>query len=648
MRPVFAIIIVTMLSCYFSGVSVTAQATDEIAADSLESDSITVDSAIVIPVDSTGTEAGSLALTDSVGVKEQIPMVPPVRLIDSLVYYFARHQYQFEIQQEDLYPREAAGFLYHEASYFTMTYVETPLRTTSSPFGLPGDRITVRSGTNEVAPYDRTVPSDGLVDFNDIATGDVSRATIVEGPLTGYGSTGGGSSLLYLEPIDIPEGQAESKLMVERGAFGYAYTRGRIARMISPKFGFSFSTDYRKGDGFDYNNDDDSYNVKVRIVGRLRPRTILDAGINVYRRKGGISYYRRYRRDEQWVVSLTRQQFYGGQLTGRYTLDLSRSEDVTKTVKPRNTYADVSYLWLRPGRLYQATLRFGKEQYYINTLFESRFYGYGDLSAFFNFKGGQLFVFGRFRHAESQDMAIESAIGYSRLLGNRWKVIVSGGYLNSWPGLTDLYLMDRYWESGEFERGNIDLKATKTLSGNATLAYAAEKFELSASFNAGQSDDIIYYDRRYASSGTALIRPENDRITFADLNLAGSFRELWWFYGKASVTGRRLDSDRYGNRPPYSPRWQVYSQLGLEYYIAKLKVLVRAFGDMTYTEVPLSYSLQELQTAAIFDWGINAALKDFTFYYMMHNFTNQLHLQPEGYGYTGWFYSWGFNWKFWD
>ncbi len=642
-----------MLLCFLPGINIQAQNTDETPADSPAIDSIASDSVSTPAVDSAAAIDDSTMISlDSLGIDttttvEIPPLPPPPQLLDSLIHYFARHEYRFDVQQADLYPRDAAGFLYHEASYFALTSLETPLRTTVAPFGMPGDRMTVRSGNNELAPYDRTIPGDGLIDFNDIITGDVARAAIVEGPLAGYNSLSGALSLLYLEPFRIPEGPAVTKFTVERGAFGYAYTRGRVARMLTPDLGFAFSTDYRKGDGFVSNVDDDSYNIKARLFRRFNYRTTLDASVGVYRRKGGYLSYRRLRRDEQYAVSITRQEFFGGVLTGRYNLNLSRSADITKTIRPRDTYTDLSYLLARNGGLYQASIRFGKEQFYINRYFATRYYGYGDLSGMIDLQGGRLFFFGRLRDAELQDIAVEAAGGYSRRIGQRWQVTVSSGYLSGWPDLTDLYLPEG--TLGLYnERGNTDLKAEKKLTGNATIQFITDKFEISTSFNAGTAKDLIYYEQTFDQYPSVEITPENDKVTFADANISGSFHDLWWFYGKASATARRIDSDRYGDKTPYSPRWQVYGQLGLKRYIEKYNVHVRLFGDITYFERPLSYTLQELNTTAMVDWGVNATLKDFTFYYMMHNALSQYQERPEGYSYTGWFQSWGINWNFLD
>ncbi len=650
-----ALEILTLLLCLLATVPASSQISDSLKSDTIPADTLIHDSTTIPSQDSTAVDSGpatfgtgTLGNVDTIGAAEEPPLPPPVRLIDSLMTYFARHTYEFDIQRYDLYPRDAAGFLESEASYFPQTYLETPLRTTLASFGLPGDQMTVRTDLSELAPYDRTVPADGLKDFNDIATGNVGRASIIEGPLAGYNSLNGGNALLYLEPFEIPSDRATSRLVVERGAYGYSYTRGRVARMFNKNFGFSFSTDYRKSEGLAANIDDDSYNIQTRIFRRLDRKTTLDAGLGVYRRAGGFLSYRRLRRDQQWTVSVTRQELWGGQLTGIYNLDLSRSVDITKTIRPRDTYTGLSYLRPMSRALYRFSLRFGKEQYYINRYYSSRYYGSGEVSGFMDFEAGRMFFFWRARQAENQEAIYEGAAGYAHSLHSRWKIIISGGYVGRWPDITDLYLPNHSWSTSLSESGNLELRAEKKLNGNLTLSFAAQKFALSTSLNAGRATDLIYYDWRYDPYPKVRIIPENDQVRFADLNVSGSFNDLWILFGQASATVRRVNSDRYGDRLPYSPRWQIYGQLGAKHYVRKYQVHLRLFGDLTYTEKPLSYLMQELLTGAIVNWGFNATLKDFTFFYIMHNALDQFQERPDGYTWSGWYYSWGFSWKFWD
>lgn len=626
-----------------------AQDTTPPPADSLRLDS----AAVVGRADSTSLKTDSLSLLrDSLGIaeiekrKEPEPKIPPVHLIDTLVEYFARNRYPFDVQEMDIFPRSAATFMDRDASYFVITAQETPLRTVAIPYGLPGGHMTVRSGPYELKPYDRTVPMDGLIDFYDIATGDVAWAGIVEGPLAGYNSVTGGAAMLYLEPFPIPQKQAASEFTVERGAYGYAYTRGRIARTFAPGFGFAVSTDYRTGDGFMSNTDDDSYNVKTCLYKYLPYRTRADFYFGVYRREGGYSFYRRLRRDQQAVVSITAQNTFGGQIRAEYNLNLSRSSDYFKTIRPRETYADLSYLRSQGRGLYRLALRLGKEQCYINQLYKSRYHAFVDLTGFRPLAGGKLFFFARARDAENEDIAVDGAAGLMWPLNVHWEMVFSAGYLTVWPDMTDLYQMERQTGDGYPERGNPYLEAEKKLTGNAALSFTHDKFTVSASANVGRITDMIYYDRRFDSVLQSIaIMPDNDRLDYADINLNGSFHNLWLFYGTVSATARRIDSDRYGDRPPYSPRWQVCGQAGLKYFVDKFKVHLRLFGDITCTERPLSYTLEELQTVLVITSGFAAHLKKLTFYYMIHNMSNQRNPQPAGYGYSGWFYSWGINFR---
>lgn len=602
--------------------------------------------------------------SSKVAVEKELP--PPIKLIDTLVAHFARHAYRFDVNKFDLYPRNAAGFLSHEASYLMATYSETPSRTTVSPFGLNSAQLNIQSGENQVRPYDRVIPADGKIDYDDIATGDVVSASLVEGPLSGYSSLDGGFSMLYLEPYPIPEGKAKSEFTVERGAYGYAYTRARVARMLTNQLGFSFSTDYRNGDDLNEVSDDDSYNIKTRLLKKYRQKTTINLYVNVYRRRGGFlvepilggGSFRRWRVDHQAVFSVSQQEFAGGQLTGRFEYRDSRSQYSTyssrffHTIKPHFYQSDVSYLVQRLSGLYELSIGGGKEKYEIETLKKGRNWGYGKLAGYINHWGGQLFFFGRLRQAEGEDIGLDGAAGLTKEIDSHWQIAASTGFLTGWPDLADKYASERsgyvWTELGTYtEKGNLQLESEKKLTGNVILTGRFSHTEWSASLNTGIADNMIYYDRQYDESGVTVF-PSNDNVRFSDLNLRGSVRDIGPLFASISVTGRRVHSERYGNRPPYSPRWQVYTQAGIKHFIERYKINVRLFGDVTYCEKPLSYQLVELEKAAIVTGGFNASLKDLTFYYMVHNLLDQYDEMPEGYARSGWYYSWGINWKFLD
>lgn len=602
-------------------------------------------------------------------VEEKPTPMLPAKMIDTLVHYFSRSRHIYNVKYHDLYPRNAAGLLYHEASYYAVTYYETPFRTTVSPFGLSGTQMAIQSGSNLIRPYDRVIPPDGRIDFDDIPTADINSASLIEGPLSAFSSLDGGLAMLYLEPFSIPPHVAKSEFTVERGAYGYAYTRARIGRMLNQNLGVTFSTDYRKGDGLKLDADDDAYYVKTHIMNRIRPTWTLDFYANIYRRKGGFPVlpaesgynFRRLHRDQQYVLSLAGQKVFGGQLTARFDYRSSRAaysallSPIWRTLKPNFGELELSYLHCYDHALYQMSAAVGKEKYDIDQFYYSRDFGYLMVSGIIERMGGTLFFFGRLKKAEQEDISIEGAGGLTKPLIGKLKSILSAGFLTRWPSMTDKFSPSRSGAIGAtellsdyVESGNTELEAERKLTGNAAIILDDGKWNLSLSLNAGMLDGMIYYNRVYDTHSAGEVYPDNDNIQFADLNLGANIDSLGPLYFALSASGRYLDSDRYGKQPPYAPRWQLYGLAGIRYYIAKYRLHIRLFGDITYTETPLSYRLEELETGAIITGGYNLQLKDFTFYYMIHNFLDQGQYQPEGYGYTGWFYSWGFNWKFLD
>ncbi|MCK5125968.1 MAG: hypothetical protein KAR42_06915 [candidate division Zixibacteria bacterium] len=637
--------------------------------DNPPADSVLIDTAI------TFTDAIDSASIDSVFEADEepveIPPLPsPINLLDSLSNYFISNWHSFDVQSKDIYPRNAAGFLESQTSYFVQTNHETPQRTTVTPYGIHGGVVSVRSGLVIARPFDRVVPADGMTDFDDIATGDVAAAGIIEGPLSAYDNLNGGLSTLYLKPIEIPEGPAESEFIVERGAFGYAYTRGRIARQFSKKLGMSFSTDYRNGEGFRFNSKDNSYIVKTRIRYKPYLRTTLDLYLNIYRREGdfqvmpdsGGFVFNRIRRDQQFTAVINQQEFLNGQLTGRLEYQSSRSQYTStstsfyRTVRPHYYNTKISYLRSMGEAVYELSLEAGRTTVDVNDVFLNGNYSAMSLSVFNPFMAGKLFTTLQVKNSEYDHPVYDAVSGYSVDLSTRAKAQIAVGYVSQTPDLLDRYAPSRMGPIGSagslarafMERGNPGLQPEKRFYGNATIAFQTGKGLVSLSLNAGKIDNAIYYDRRYTSYPAGEVFPANDQIKFADANLRIEFDNLGPFYTTVSGTYRKVDSDRYGNRPPYSPRWQTFGQLGLKYYTAKFDIYTRAYGELVFYDKPLSHKLKELETGALINWGLNASMQSFTFYYKMHNGLNQIHETPEGYGYTGWYYSWGVNWKFLD
>lgn len=597
--------------------------------------------------------------------------IPASKIVDSLNNYFVRRWHNFDVLDSDLYPRDAAGFLKSEASYYQLSYHETPLRSTVSPFGLPGQQLYVTDGSVPFMPFDRTVPPDGMLDYSDFSTGDIDRAGIIEGPLASFNSFNAEISTLSMEPFAIPGGEAESQFTIERGAFGYAYTRGRLARMFGDRLGVAFSTDYRNGDGYNPDANDNSYYVKMRVVNHLMSKTDMESSIHVYRRSGsfpvmpnaGGNSFNRFRRDNKVSLNITRHEFLGGQLTGNFNYQSSLSKyssfssSIFRSIKPDYYSSQIGFTKIHGTGIFYLSVRGGKNKFDINQQYLSQNYGMVTIADYRSFLGGKQFIFARFKNSEKDHPAVEGAIGWAHDLSQSLKTLISFGYLTRFPTLDERYADYRSGSIGSLgylagqysERGNAGLQKEEKLVGNASIQIRKRDFDISVTVNAGKIRNAIYYDRQFDALYTAgQIMPQNDTIQFADVNLSTSFLNLGPFYGSVSATARKVDSDRYGKNPPYSPRWQACGHLGLKFHITRYDIYMRLFGEVNYSEKPISHILDTLETVPLVSWGVNASMQTFTFYYLMHNASGQVFPAPEGYGYSGWFYSWGINWKFFD
>lgn len=620
---------------------------------------------LTAPGDSVLTAPAALDTTE-----QATPVEPVISVGDTLIKYFSRGSTTFDVNRRDLYPRNAGGFISRYASYFQLIHHETPLRTIVLPFGLPGGGVTTVSGDRTISSYDFPIPADGHGDFDDPATGDVVSAELLEGPLSGFFSRSSGWAVLHLVPHPIAEGPAKSEFTVERGAFGYAYTRARIARLFPNSFGVAFSTDYRKGDGVSLIAGDDSYNVRTRIFKRLWRRTDLTFFADVYRRKGefpvmpdsGGYTFARFRRDITVGGSLIDRHFLGGQFEGRFAYQSSRSHYSNRTsavyrkILPILYDGELAYIASMSGMLTRISASGGYEKWEINDRLRERPFGAVTLALSARNHSWQPFLYARYGAARWNPPDIDGAVGIRIAAYKSWMAMASAGYRVASPNPVERFAPERFGRIGTsgsladayLERGNPDLKQERRLLGNVTIAFQTATLRLSLALNGGKIDDAIYYDRRFESFLAGEAFPANHQITFGDLNLMIELDTLGPFFATISATARKLDSDRFGARPPYSPRWQGYAQGGLRYTFNKYKVHLRLFGEISHSEAPYSYRLSPLAINPVTTGGINASLKAFTFYYMMHNMLNQVMGAPEGYGYSGWFYSWGINWKFLD
>ncbi len=644
-----------------SDTTISDQPSDSVSADSLhqvDSAAHTVDSAR-FAIDSL-IAAGAI---DTTTAKKMLP--PPMRLLDTLTEHFVRKWKYYDVKRSDHFPRNAGGFISQEASYLSQTYLETPVRTTIAPFGLTGGNLVVQSGEHELRPFGRFVPPDGRIDYGDLGTSFVGSYGLLEGPLSGISSLDGGLGMLVLKPITIPPDEARSELFVETGWYGFAYTRAKLARQFSPKFGLAISTDYRLGDGPNLNAEEEDYYIAGHLFSRLRPTTWLEGYIDIHGREGEVpimpdsngALYERDRKDIAYNLLVTEQGPLGGDITAKLHYQTSRSgydsqgSTYGRTIKPERYFLELSYLRHDSTGTLQMAALVGADEYQYNLDFMRRRYGTATISAMTRINDGYGFAFARYRAGENEKPVIEGAFGWAGDLGPQWYGIISTGYLTRWPDITDRFLArreDPTINGGYADYGNPSLESEKRFTGNIALIRYLKNLELSGSLNLGIVDKAIYYDRIYDDLPGGEVFPDNDNIRFADFNLRADFDSLWIFYGTISSTIRRVDSDRWGPRPPYSPRWYIDSQIGFRYYIERFQISTRFWGNIRYGETMLSHRLEELTNAPLVTGGITASLKTFTFFFISHNMLRQIPDTMEGYSLTDWYISWGFNWKFRD
>ncbi|UCD16668.1 MAG: hypothetical protein JSV44_09420, partial [Candidatus Zixiibacteriota bacterium] len=212
------------------------------------------------------------------------------------------YNFEEELKQSFLSDRidiinDAARSILHDAgdyfklypSSFIVDHENTPIRKTVSPYALPGGRVNVILDNRPLNPLEHLLEPDNRMDFNDIPTCQIRQAYIVEGPLgLVFGAANATSSLIML-PHRPDTTSAESKMVVDKGSFGYAYTRGLFTHRNKQGRQMQAAAGYRKADGAFLNQDDDAYHQWAELNQPLTRQLWLNLSGRLYRRTGTFS-----------------------------------------------------------------------------------------------------------------------------------------------------------------------------------------------------------------------------------------------------------------------------------------------------------------------------------------------------------------------
>jgi outer membrane cobalamin receptor len=626
-----------------------------------------------VPDDTTKTEP---ELPDSEDVDTiKPPMIPedtaaePVTYFsftDSIAACFLNERFNLYEEAIRSFQHDAADFVRSEASNFIVQDQHVPHRTTVAPYSLPGDRTNVIFNNRSLSPLEHLPEPDNMIDFNDIPTTAVDDIYSVAGPL---GMAFGGSGNLYSIVLipNAPETTiAESRMVVDKGWYGYAYTKGALATRNSSGRSIRLAAGYRKADGFYTNSRDDAYHQWGEIIYPLNNKVRVNLSGRLYRRQGqyvfrpAVSsfYLDRFRRDRDLTAAV--QIAHSSRRSSTLEFRHQRSEEridrpLTLYYRDMDVY-DNALAFSHDGNFgpvaVKASASVGEEKYKGAGLTDKRWRKALDLQLLTGDSATALLSIIRLEKSGGFGPAPSAALICSRDFGEKAFLSAALGYNTKLPRQYELYLVPR---AGRFlsdsgpdylESGNPDLKEERQLVGSLILGLGRIGNDLTISATGGKIFDGIDWaciDTTIYTLGHFMTI--NHDIEFASVSAKQrlSWKDFAHWSGGIAYNHLAAGDDK---SLPYSPDLRAFSNLELHIYVRKLDLHLYGYGQGNYVSEYTGYTGQKLGDRATLDVKFSFRIKRFRFFYISQNVLNPIYESRERYQLAGRFNYYGVRWEF--
>jgi len=595
---------------------------------------------------------------------------------DSISAYLLNERLAYSDQLDRSFHRDAADLVRFNPSNFIVEYQSTPLRKTLSPFCLPGNRINVILNNRTLNPFEHTFEPDNMIDFNDIPTAPVRYVYNVEGPLGMVFGAKNSTSSIILFPYNPDSTIAESKLLVDKGSFGYAYTKAIFANRYKSGQSIRLAVGYRKADGAYTYTDDDAYHQWGEIIYPLNKRIRLNLNGRLYRRDGSFivqpdylnNYYLyRFRRDRDISAGLDYAVSSNQKSSVEFRHQRSESAMNRQNIEYNRGFDifDNSLIFSHEGKLgdnfFKARLLFSHEKYDESGRRVTQHCGLIDVSYLHGDSAAAWLLYLKADKVVGYEPAPSAALFYSKY-GEKYYLSGSLGYSTKFPRLYELYLTDHAFRinssatgSDYFESGDNNLKPEKQLVGNISFGWGKVGNDLLLSATGGKIFDGIDWqksdnpppDVAWSNNTVGIFRSKNNDIEFANITARQrlSWRDNLHFSGGASYHFMRIDGE---TDLPYSPDYQLFSNLELHLYIKYLDLHLYGYGEAIYNQPYYGYRNIELGENIILNGRLSFRVKKFRFFYIFQNVLASVYELREDYVIPGRYLTYGITWEFLD
>ncbi|MCH7877694.1 MAG: hypothetical protein IH914_00060 [candidate division Zixibacteria bacterium] len=632
-------------------------------ADTLSADSATLDSALLDPSAPDSSEFYKFLLD----ADKKLPPIEPFRFNMLAASLLLRSEQSARPQIDRAFYHDAGDFLRADRSFFTVDYQSTPIRHTVSPFGLAGPRTSVIFDGRNLLALEHLPEQDGLMDFNDAPTASVSDVYSITGPQAAFLGGNSGVAGVWMQKLRASGHLAESRLEVQKGTFGYAYTKGILTEKLDNGFAYTAALGYRKADFFALLSRDDAYHQFWELEAPLDRHWRLTNSLRLYRRIADYLYrsitarqdFSRRRRDRDFVSRL--EHTPNDKSTFAFEFRHQRSE---------STLEDVNVYKLHTNQA-KNTFSMTRDQRFDNSMISvsaSVTRSTLELEPVKNSRNEWAFSFKALLYHTDEDSNVRPGLygeaglagsgGFSALprVNAGWTERKGALGIDVAVGVTPVfprqYELDLRFESpvalgGDDDidqRGSPDLQPERQYTAAAKLSLGSGASNISLSATGGFIVDGINW-RSFAKFPVGReFRPINEDVRFGGLTAASNLELTDWLHwvGSGSLYSISYEST---DAPAYTPKYNMFSGMTLDIYLPFLDLYLSGYGELALTGPYTGLDSFLLGEDPVASTRISARIKSFRFHYVFENSFNRIYEAREQFLIPG-RYSW--YWITWD
>ena len=602
----------------------------------------------------------------SASTRKDTTRVIYINLNDSLKTYFFVDRLNLRDQAIRSFQHDAGDFVRCNPSNFIVEYQSVPVRKTVSPFTLPGNRLNVIFNNRTISPLEHLPEPDNMINFDDIPTEAVSDIYNIEGPLGMALGGGNGTSTMILVPPQPDSMHAESKMVVDKGWSGYAYTKGTFARRDRNGRSIKLAAGYRKTDGITATSDDDAYHQWGELILPFGNKMRLNLSGRLYRREATypirpmISYefFNRFRRDRDLMAGID----FGLAANRKYSVEfrhqrsesnLDRSGSVYfRNLDISNNSTKFAHERMLSGVGIKANAVISQEKYGDGSLTHKRWRGMAEINVLSGSSTTAFLTYAKIEKVGGFDPGPSLTL-VSSTSNEKYYATASIGYATKFPRQYELDLTARSASLVDasvldyFESGKASLDPEKQFTANIGIGLGRIGNDLLLSLTGGKIFDGIDWQKS-DTAGLALgeFRSFNSDIEFVNISARQrlSWRSNISWSGGAAYHYIKLDDDD----PPYAPDYQAFSGLELYFYLRKLDLHLYGYAEASYTDRYYGLNGDKLGNRAIASAKLSFRIKKFRFYYIFQNAPASVFQSREDYLINGRYNYYGLTWDFLD